>query len=94
MDVYSFTATDAGLYSFAAVATGEGVDTLIYARSFCADFVPAFELECNDDVEFPVDFNGGFQISLEADQTIYIFVDSYNGANAGPYTMSASFDGM
>jgi hypothetical protein len=85
-DVYSFTAETAGTYHF--IATGaEMVDMLIYARSYCSAFLPNYELACNDDY---VMLNSGVEVELTEGQTIYLFIDSFRGGNAGAYSLVAS----
>jgi hypothetical protein len=87
VDVYSFTAATAGTYHFTATGTAEGIDMLIYARSYCSSFIPTFELACNDD---NIDLHSGIELELAEGETAYIFVDSYNGTGAGAYDFVAA----
>ena len=90
-DVYSFTAASAGTYNFTAFSEAEGVDMLIYARSYCSAFVPSLELACNDDIDFEaMDYNSSFDLMLAEGETAYLFVDSYAGQSVGSYTLEAA----
>ena len=90
-DVYSFTAASAGSYSFTAFSEAEGVDMLIYARSFCSTYVPSLELACNDDIDFEaMDYNSSFDLTLAEGETAYLFVDSYAGQSVGSYTLEVT----
>ena len=90
-DVYSFTAASAGTYSFTASSDAEGVDMLIYARSYCSAYVPSLELACNDDIDFEaMDYNSSFNLTLAEGETAYLFVDSYAGQSVGSYTLEAT----
>ena len=84
MDVLSFTAPEAGIYNFQIIEHAD--DSLIYARSLCR--LPDSELACNDD--FGGSLNSGIEVELEAEQAIFVFVDSYAGDNAAAYTLQAS----
>jgi hypothetical protein len=84
-DVHSFTAATAGTYHFIARGA-EGVDMLIYARSYCGSYIPSFELACNDDYE---GLNSGVEVELAEGETTYLFIDSWNAQSGGSYTVTA-----
>ena len=87
VDILSFTAAEAGTYAFYFVATSDeptGVDPLLYARRYCALDHPDSELACSDD------WNGllsGIEVELEANEEIFLYVDSYNGGAPGEYQL-------
>ena len=79
--MYSFTADVAGLYEFST--SGNGGDTIMWARSACA--FEDFELACNDD------FSGLFSrvsVNLEAGDTTYVFVDSFGVFSRDAYRLT------
>ena len=86
-DVYSFTAATAGTYHFTASSDDQGVDMLIYARTYCSNFIPSFEPACNDDYD---GLNSGVEVELAEGETMYLFIDSYLGGNAGAYSVTAA----
>jgi hypothetical protein len=90
-DVYSFTAETAGAYTFSANTDSGEVDMLMFVRSHCGYAGGSFELACNDDVDPDnMNYNSAVEVTLEAGQTVYVFVDSYNGGFAGTYELSVS----
>ena len=89
-DVYSFTAATAGTYHFTAFAEMEDsmeVDMLIFVRSFCGQFLADYELACNDDYS---GLNSGVEVELTEGETVYLFVDSFNGGGTGAYNVTAA----
>jgi hypothetical protein len=87
--VFNFTAPQAGTWDFSAFKNGDMIDLLMFANQFCT--IAQTELACNDDV----DTQGGnydpkIEVDLENNQTITIFVDSYNGQNPGVFSLVAS----
>jgi hypothetical protein len=83
--VYSFTAPGAGTYNFTTGSLGQRVDTVLYLRSFCQ--LPAYELGCNDDF---ITAASRVSVALEEDETIYVFVDSLEGAATGSYKLTVT----
>jgi len=81
---YSFTATEAGSYTFDTFGTG--FDTVLYVMdAICG----GNELGCDDDEQ-------GVQsqviVDLAADQTVVIGVDGFGGGNAGNTLLNISFN--
>ncbi|MGK0362260.1 MAG: hypothetical protein ACI9U2_004580, partial [Bradymonadia bacterium] len=72
--IYTFTAPAAGVY--AATTSDIETDTLIFVRSHCQLPGEAYELACNDDIEIGVRAST-VEFDVEADQTVYIVVDSF-----------------
>jgi hypothetical protein len=89
VDVLSFTAPEAGTYGF--IVTAHTDDPLIYARSFCGVPDPTLELACNDDFDALL---SGIELALEAEEMVYIFVDSYQGGTPGAYTLEVLEGGL
>ncbi|MFN3197241.1 MAG: hypothetical protein ACE366_02315 [Bradymonadia bacterium] len=73
--VFQFTAAEAGLY---IISTGEsaGADTVLYVRTDCTD--AGTELACNDDIS-QMNLASSVAVNMEADQTGFIVVDSFEG---------------
>lgn len=86
-DVYAFTAPAAGLYGFEN-ASEDARDLTMWARSLCGVDVPAAEVACNDDNPNEDTFFSYFEIALEANETVYVFVDTYGEEDRGPYTLN------
>ena len=88
-DVYHFITPQAGTYHF--IVRGENTpeedaDTLLYIRSHCGESDPQFELACNDDYE---GWDSGLEVTLAAQEEVYLFVDSFGGHSPTPYTLTA-----
>jgi hypothetical protein len=83
--LYSFTAPEAGTYTFSTVLASTTYDTalLILATPDCA----APELACNDDAAFPTELRSTVSVALESGQTVGIAVDGYGGSE-GAYQLS------
>jgi len=88
--VFNFTADVAGRYAFTSQPTSAseeaptGPDTLMWIRSHCefSDWVA--ELGCNDDINRAAgDLGSQIILELEANQTVYIFVDGYADIQSG-----------
>ena len=91
VDVYSFTADAAGSYTITVTGTGDMVDPLVFVRSHCGYDAPRFELACNDDIDgMGGNVNSSVTLTLTAAQTVYLFVDSYNGGSAGAYSIAVA----
>jgi hypothetical protein len=92
VDVYSFTAVEAGNYTFTLTAEDpETVDPLLFVREYCRYNNAEFELACNDDIDGEArNYNSSLSVTLEAGQTVYVFADSYNGSFPGAYELSVS----
>jgi hypothetical protein len=83
--VYAFVAPVEGQYAFET--TNTMLDTVVYVRANCGSTVG--ELACDDDGgERPASLATVF---LSAGQTVYVFVDTYNADESGPYTLNASY---
>ena len=87
--VFAFTAPEAGEWEFNT--TGSEFDTVMYARESCLD--PTTELDCNDDIDFGAGLSQSrLRLNLVADQTVYVFIDTYNDETltAGAFTLLQS----
>jgi hypothetical protein len=69
---------------------------VLYARSACsysAAFQPTLEVDCNDD-ETEMSLLSALVLTLEAGQTVYIFVDGYRAPTGegwrGDYTLNVA----
>ena len=78
-EVLSFTAPEAGSWLFETWSRAQEADTVLYVRSFCGYPAPGAQLGCNDDIDYPNDTMSQVIVALEADQTVYVFVDGYGG---------------
>jgi hypothetical protein len=92
--VYVFTAVEGGRYLATAESEDPDADTVLYARSACGYSgldQPALELDCNDDRDEST-FLSELVLNLEAQQTVYIFIDGFVGASGdgwrGPFTLT------
>ncbi|MCA9547468.1 MAG: hypothetical protein KC613_23855, partial [Myxococcales bacterium] len=86
--VLSFTAPAAGDYRFNIDAVGnENDDTLIFVRTRCQDGMS--ELVCNDD-EPGGALRSQADTFVDRDQTVFVFVDGYDGNFASTYTLTVS----
>ena len=68
-------------------------DSVLYARRYCGiDDVQA-EIACNDDAEEDdLNFLSRLRFSADADQVVYIFVDSFGRRDSlGEYTIACSW---
>jgi hypothetical protein len=91
VDVYSFTADAEGSYTVTVTGTAAAVDPVVFARSYCGYSAPRFELACNDDIDgMGGNVNSSVTLTLTAAQTVYLFVDSYNGTSTGAYTIAVT----
>ncbi len=85
--LFEFTAPRAGRYQFAT--TGDLADTILWVRSACSLAAPIFELACNDD---SIGAFSSVSIDMIQNQTVYVFVDSYDVEGRGPYRLTAGLD--
>jgi len=92
--VYVFTAVEGGRYLATAESEDPDADTVLYARSACGYSglaQPTLELDCNDDRDEST-YLSELVLNLEAQQTVYIFVDGFVGESGegwrGPFTLS------
>ncbi len=92
--VYVFTADEGGRYLATVESEDPDADTVLYARSACGytgPAQPALELDCNDDRDEST-FLSELVLNLEAQQTVYVFVDGFVDAAGegwrGPFTLS------
>lgn len=83
--VYSWTAPAAGTYQFDTL--GSAADTVVYVYDACMD---GMEIGCHDDVAFPATPQSIVTLTLEADQTVAIAVDSYDSTLGGDYELHIS----
>ncbi|MEE2644685.1 MAG: hypothetical protein VYD19_07105 [Myxococcota bacterium] len=103
-NLFTYTASMAGRYQFVVTPLEredppmEGEmrgppDSLIWLRSHCGFSDWAAELGCNDDIDLPA-MNLGSQVSaeLEAEQTVYLFVDGYANDAEGIVGWSGPFE--
>ena len=83
--VFSFSAPEAGVYSFATSALGTGVDTVLSVRSFCQ--LSAYELACSDDA---VGAGKASRVELElgAGDEVFALVGAKDDVTAGAFTLS------
>jgi len=88
-NIFSFTALEAGEYLFTTSTAGDD-DTLIYLRDHCAIEDVEAELACNDDYR-ENSYTSQINVSLEAGQSVFLFVDGYNGSE-GPWSGGYSLE--
>lgn len=81
----SFTAPEAGEWDLNTL--GSTYDTVMYVRADCND--AGSELGCNDDIDFPAIAESRVILDLEAGQTVYLIVDTYNGLEPAEFTVTA-----
>ena len=84
--VLRFTAPSTGRWSFLSGPVEGELDTVLYARSDCAD--GDTELGCNDDIESQVRLESSLQLNLEEGQLIYLFADTFGGTGR-PFFLTA-----
>jgi len=83
--VYAFVAPVEGQYAFET--TNTMLDTVVYVRENCGSTIG--ELACDDDGGVrPASLATAF---LSADQTVYVFVDTYSADESGPYTLNVTY---
>lgn len=89
--IFTFTAPEAGRYTFVTYSRAGGADTVLYARSHCG-YDPssaAVELACNDDISVENRFSL-IELDLPADRTVFVVVDGGNGGSwLGPFSLTA-----
>lgn len=81
--VISFTPPATGLYQIFTSDLAPGVDTVVSVRRYCQ--LPGYELACNDDG--PSGAESNLNVSLTEGETVYIVVDSPDGASIGSYRL-------
>ncbi len=82
--MYRYTPETSG--DLTITATPEGYsDVVLYARSDCA--AQGSEIVCADD-PFESGWPESITVTATAGQPIDIFVDSYNAASSGPFTLT------
>ena len=84
--VFRFAAPSAGRWAFHSGPVEGELDTVLYARSDCADVET--ELSCNDDIENQVILESSLQLNLEEGQLIYLFADTFGGTGK-PFFLTA-----
>jgi len=91
-----FTAPVAGRYTATVTSPDADADTVLYARTACeysGAVQPTLEVDCNDD-ENEMSLLSALVLTLEAGQTVYIFVDGYRSPSAegwrGDYTLTVA----
>ncbi|MGK3989046.1 hypothetical protein WME99_38735 [Sorangium sp. So ce136] len=82
--VYQYTPTASGDVTISAAPQG-AADIVLYARTDCAD--RDSEIACSDDL-FESDFTESITVPATAGESILIFVDSYDSASSGPFTLT------
>ncbi|WP_437296988.1 hypothetical protein [Sorangium sp. So ce426] len=82
--VYRYTPEESGDLTITATPEGHA-DVVLYARSDCAD--QSSEIACVDD-PFDSGLPESITVTATAGQPIDIFVDSYNAASSGPFTLT------
>ncbi len=89
--IFSFTAPEAGAYSFVTYSRAGGADTVLYARSHCG-FDPAraaVELACNDDISIENAFSL-IDLELAEGERVFVIVDGGNdGTWVGGFDLTA-----
>ena len=85
--MFSFTAPQRALYRFET--GGERGDTILWARRQCGVGGAQVEFACNDDI-FELGRFSRIEFQLEADETAYLFVDSFGIDNRAAYRLSAT----
>jgi len=92
-DVFIFTPPVAGEWLFETDIEGRFDDTVMYIRSHCRYDGPTTELACNDDVEAGRMTASRIGLLLDAEETVYVFVDGWVGEGSrwqGEYTLVVS----
>lgn len=79
---YLWTAAAAGTYTLST--EGSSFDTVLSVRSGCG--ATATELDCNDDIAWPSNRQSKLTITLNAEQSILIVIDSYSAS--GDYELT------
>jgi hypothetical protein len=82
--VYRYTPEESGDLTITATPERHA-DVVLYARSDCAD--QSSEIACVDD-PFDSGLPESITVTATAGQPIDIFVDSYNAASSGPFTLT------
>ncbi|MCA9537823.1 MAG: hypothetical protein KC620_02980, partial [Myxococcales bacterium] len=82
--VYSFVSPADGQVCLSTA--GSAFDTVLYVRSACID--PVTELACNDDAR--EDLTSGLTLDVAAGAEYYIFVDGYDEAEFGAFSLSVA----
>lgn len=85
-DVIVFTAPATGTYRFETSNLQPGVDTVLAVRSYCQ--LPGYELACNDNAAGTPESR--VFLAMEMDETVFIVVDSVDGASLGTYLLTVS----
>lgn len=89
--VHRFTAPESGTYHAEVTGIPEDGDSLLFVRSHCGFAGAAFELACNDDIDTQGgELNSAVDFELEAGAEAFLFVDGYDGAFEGPYTLTVT----
>ncbi len=84
-DLFSFVAPVEGVYVFET--SGQSGDTIMWIRSACGIIGAASELGCNDD-EPGIGRFSRLTLELQAEQTVYVFIDSFGVDERREYTLT------
>jgi len=84
--VFSFSAPEAGVYSFETSALGAGVDTVLSVRRFCQ--LPGYELACSDDVG--AGKASRVELALGGGESVFALVGAKDDGSAGAFTLSVA----
>ena len=80
---FTWSAPDAGQYRIDTI--GSELDTVLYVRDSCQ----GREIACNDDLPWrAMSSESSVTVSLEEDDVVLIFVDSYGAEPAGDYVLN------
>ncbi len=87
--IYRFTPPSSGRYRFEITEAAVDADPLLYLRTHCGFARSAFEVGCNDDAD-ETNFWPRLDAQLEGGTPVFLFVDAYDSASVGPFTLEAS----
>ena len=93
--VVVFTAPRAEEWEFRTLDGENTFDTLMYARGRCdgpeldCGSDPEGAACCNDDIQLGRIYQSRLRIQMQAGQTIYLFIDHYEGTNDDEFTLQA-----
>lgn len=82
--VFSFSAPEAGVYSFETSALGAGVDTVLSVRRFCQ--LPGYEIACSDDAG--AGKASRVELELGGGESVFALVGAKVEGSAGAFTLS------
>jgi hypothetical protein len=88
--VYAFRAPADGAYRAETNVFRGGLNTILFVRSACAFYDPAFELGCNVRLDDPNVIGSRVEFEATAGQEVYLFVDADYNWQEGQFTLTVS----